>query len=65
MLVMWDAFATSESSTAALAFLMGWFIGVPVSVALVLVTRVRLSRGVGGRRASPGESSREPAQPCD
>jgi lysylphosphatidylglycerol synthetase-like protein (DUF2156 family) len=45
MLVMWDAFATSESSTAALAFLMGWFIGVPVSAALVLV-----SRAIGRRR---------------
>ena len=41
MAVMWWLFASSESSTSALIFLWGWFIGVPVAAAIVITDRRR------------------------
>lgn len=39
MLVMWFLFVSSESSTSALVFLMGWVFGIPIASVLVWATR--------------------------
>ncbi len=39
LVVMWRLFASSTSSTSALVFLWGWFIGVPVAVGIVIADR--------------------------
>ncbi len=41
MVAMWWLFASSESSTSALIFLWGWFIGVPVAAGIVIAARRR------------------------
>jgi hypothetical protein len=48
MVVMWWVFSSSESSTAALVFLSGWLVGIPVSTVLVAVARWRANRAPGG-----------------
>ncbi len=37
MVVMWWQFASSDSSTSALVFLLGWFVGIPAAIAIVIL----------------------------
>ena len=37
--LMWALFASNDSSTSALVFTMGWFVGLPAAGALVAVTQ--------------------------
>lgn len=36
MMVMWGLFASSDSSTSALIFLSGWYVGVPSAIVVVI-----------------------------
>ena len=48
MLAMWWLFASRESSTSALVFLVGWWIGVPIAMVVTLAASVRSSREAAG-----------------
>jgi len=50
MAVMWWMFASSESSTSALAFVLGWFVGIPAAVVIAAVANFRAGRA--GRERS-------------
>lgn len=39
MVAMWWLFASSDSSTSALVFLWGWFLGIPVAGGIVIADR--------------------------
>lgn len=43
MLTMWWLYASSTSSTSALVFLIGWWVGIPLATAVAVVNALRPS----------------------
>lgn len=41
LVLLWTMYVTSDSSTSALVFLLGWFIGIPVAAVVTIVVGVR------------------------
>jgi len=44
IVAMWWLFASSDSSTSAMAFAYGWLIGIPVALAVVSTKRIHRPR---------------------
>lgn len=53
LVLMWASYVTSDSSTSALVFIFGWFVGIPVAAmaAIVLGIRARSTAERAGRAA--------------